>query len=100
MPLYDYVCNFGHYTEAWRKVDDRHDSPECGECKESTELTIVSPTNINPDIEPFQCMGFDHNMQETKNVRTPTHFRSRKHMNDELKARGLSIKNPKNTRWI
>lgn len=99
MPLYDYKCKDGHLTEGWNKVADRHDSPLCDVCKGETELTISSPSNVNPDIEPFQCTGFDHDMQETAKTRTPRYFRSRKHMNDELKARGLSIANPK-TRWF
>ena len=36
-------------------------------------------------------------LTKTKN---PKYFRSRKHMNDELRARGLSIANSKASRWI
>ena len=101
MPIYDYKCkNCDILIEGWNKIADRHDSPKC-ECGSDTELTIVSPSNVNPDIEPFQCLGFDHDGgPEDSKTKNPKYFRSRRHMNDELRAHGLSIANSKSSRWI
>lgn len=95
MPIYEYRCkdkSCFKIQDAWNKVAERHNTPSC-ECGEETELQI-SASRSNPDIEAFQCIGFDHDTVED-GVRSPSHFRSRKHMNDELKARGLSIANPR-----
>lgn len=89
MPIYEYQCERGHITEGWNKVAERHASPVCKDCKSITALKI-SATRSNPDIQPFQSEGFDHTESGS-----PRYFRSRKHMNDELKARGLSVANPR-----
>lgn len=82
----------GVIFDGWNKIDDRHDCPKCKECFASTEL-IMSATRSNPDYEAFQSLGFAHGEMEpdAKTAKNPTHFRSRRHFNEELKARNLAV---------
>lgn len=45
MPLYDYRCgSCGRTDTAWRRIDDRHDGPEC--CAEPMRQMITAPMVI------------------------------------------------------
>lgn len=94
MPIYEYQCvkDEGHITDGWNKIVDRHKTPVCNGCGSDTFL-ILSPTRSNPDIMAFQSLGFDHGGMENdaKSAKNPTHFRSRRHFNEELKARNLAV---------
>lgn len=50
MPIYEYCCDrCGKTQDAVRKIDDRHDSPDCTRCNVPTNL-IISPVRSNiPD---------------------------------------------------
>ena len=42
MPVYDYQCVCGHRQEAFRKIDDRHKSPNCEQCGGHMHQIIVN----------------------------------------------------------
>ena len=50
MPIYVYHCDCGNKTEAYRKIKDRHDAPEC-----HGKMTLkIVPTFVYDDIQPYQ----------------------------------------------
>ena len=80
MPVYDYQCVCGHRQEAFRKIDDRHKSPNCEQCggymhqiiingfrngmigypymDPVLECVVESPRHKSPNCE--QCGGHMH----------------------------------------
>lgn len=58
MPIYTYNCTCGNEEDAFRHINQRHDSPVCG-CGETMNLKIVG-TMLQPvmgggDFPGYQC---------------------------------------------
>lgn len=57
MPVYSYACpTCGATSDAYRKVDDRHDCPRCltPACYNGRMQLRIMPTFVRPDIEPYE----------------------------------------------
>lgn len=53
MPIYEYRCEAGHVTDAYRTVANRHDCPACDRCASATEKIISRPAMTMPDIAGY-----------------------------------------------
>lgn len=50
MPLYDYECaQCDTSTQEMRKIDERHEAPECYVCKQSMKLMLAPVRGIVKD---------------------------------------------------
>lgn len=87
MPLYLYSCPLcGEVDNVWAGVNEmRKVHDECGK----TMKRLISPTRINPDIQPYI---------DTEMSWEGTHIRSRRHRDEVLKEKGLYAKT--NNRWV
>lgn len=84
MPIYDAECPKCGVIEVWGKIN------EVSVCKCGRNMTrLISPTRINPDIQPYVDMDMEY---------TPTLVKSRQHRDQLLKEKGLYAKT--NNRWF
>lgn len=91
MPLYLYSCpRCGEVDNVWAHInEDRKMHEECG----SMMRRLISPSNINPDYEPW----LDEHMsgQDGK----PVLVRGRRHQKQLMKERGLEVRKVSG-RWV
>lgn len=77
MPLYSYRCqSCKAVTDAFRRIAERDDCPECSECDGDTKK-IISTYSVHSDFAPY----YDENLE--------THIESKQHRKKVMKEKGL-----------
>lgn len=80
MPFYSYECpDCGGIEDAYRKMEDRNNAPDCELCKVNMRK-IISAYSAHGDLEPY----FDENLE--------TGIKSKKHREKVMKEQGVAEK--------
>ena len=84
MPQYVYECELcGKERHVYRKIAERDNTPVCDDCGVFTKRTFSTGVTIGDDIEPYLEENIGHE---------PIFIKSRKHINEICKERGLYVK--------